>query len=64
LKKASPKKPLFKTHYRENMRVWGEDVYFCRQVKEQGFKVYVDTGLLCGHYGGIIPEGAFKGYIY
>ncbi len=27
----------------------GEDFYFCRKVREAGFKIYLDPGILCGH---------------
>lgn len=27
----------------------GEDFYFCRKVKEAGFKIYLDPGVICGH---------------
>lgn len=29
----------------------GEDIYFCEKVKELGYKVHVDTSVLCGHKG-------------
>ena len=27
----------------------GEDFYFCRKVREAGFKIYLDPSILCGH---------------
>ncbi len=27
----------------------GEDFYFCRKVREAGFKIYLDPSVLCGH---------------
>jgi len=27
----------------------GEDLAFCIRAKEQGFKIYCDTNLICGH---------------
>jgi len=58
--------PLFYTKYIEGSRtkVSGEDTVFCELVKKAGFEIYVDTGLLLGHYGGIIPDSKFKGYVY
>jgi len=29
----------------------GEDYWFCRIAKEKGYKVWLDTGCLCGHLG-------------
>lgn len=57
-------KPLFKMDYRNRTDVLGEDAFFCELVKKAGFKVFVDTSILAGHYGGIIPESAFKGFLY
>ncbi|MBN1941076.1 MAG: hypothetical protein JW772_02740 [Candidatus Diapherotrites archaeon] len=59
-------KPLFFTKYDKGMRtkVHGEDTAFCELVKKAGFEIYVDTGLILGHYGGIIPDAKFRGYIY
>lgn len=31
----------------------GEDIYFCRKVKEYGFPIHVDLNVRVGHYGGI-----------
>ena len=31
--------------------VMGEDVYFCRQAKEAGYKLCIDTSLIIGHIG-------------
>ncbi len=57
-------KPLFKMDYRNRTEVLGEDAFFCELVKKAGFKIFVDTGVLVGHFGGIIPESAFKNFIY
>lgn len=40
------KKPYFKTTYSTTA---GEDFYFSRKVKQAGFKIYADPGVLCGH---------------
>ena len=42
------KKPWFK--YSPNM---GEDIYFCRKAQKAGYKVYLDTSILCGHVGAV-----------
>ena len=34
----------------------GEDFYFCQKAKEKGFKIIVDTGIICGHVGAIVDE--------
>ena len=39
-------KPWFK--YEPDM---GEDIYFCRKAQKAGYKVYLDTSVLCGHIG-------------
>jgi predicted SAM-dependent methyltransferase len=30
--------------------MWTEDLYFCHKVREAGFKVYADGGVLCEHW--------------
>jgi len=41
----------------------GEDVYFCNKVKQEGFKVIVDTSCTNKHYGYIgIDENFYKTY--
>ncbi|MDD5163485.1 MAG: hypothetical protein PHD95_04730 [Candidatus ainarchaeum sp.] len=59
-------KPLFFTRYEQNSRtaVFGEDTVFCELIKKAGFEIFIDTGVVLGHYGGIIPDSAFRGYIY
>lgn len=39
----------------------GEDLTFCKKVKEAGFTIKVDTGLVAAHVGGIIDNKTFKG---
>lgn len=34
----------------------GEDVYFCEKAGKAGFKIFVNTGLICGHIGSIIVD--------
>lgn len=41
--------------------VLGEDLVFCKKVKDNNFSIKVDTRLVCGHVGGIIDEKTFKG---
>jgi hypothetical protein len=57
-------KPLFKMEYRTRTEILGEDAFFCELVKKAGFKIFVDTSVLAGHFGGIIPESSFKGLLY
>jgi GT2 family glycosyltransferase len=59
-------KPLFFTKYEKNSRtkVFGEDTVFCELIKKAGFEIFVATGVVLGHYGGIIPDSVFRGYIY
>lgn len=42
------KKPWFK--YSPKM---GEDIYFCRKAQKAGYKIYLDTSILCGHVGSV-----------
>jgi len=51
------KYPWFKFNHER----WGykdiqlsEDLYFCRQLREKGFKMVCDTGLISSHIGGMI----------
>ncbi len=30
---------------------FGEDIYFCRKAQEKGYKIFLDTSILCGHIG-------------
>ncbi len=62
--KENEGKPLFKMDYRNRTEIFGEDVFFCELVKKAGFKIFVDTSVLAGHFGGIIPESSFKGLVY
>ena len=32
---------------------FSEDTFFCSKAKDNGFKVFADTSILCGHYGSI-----------
>jgi GT2 family glycosyltransferase len=64
LSREHPQKPLFRMDYRGRTEVLGEDAFFCELVRRAGFKIFVDTSVLVGHFGGIIPEGAFKGVVY
>lgn len=32
---------------------YGEDIYFCRKVREKGIKIYLDPDVKCGHIGKI-----------
>ena len=55
------KKPWFVKNH-----VYGEDTYFCELARRAGFKIFVDTNLVCGHLGDkeIIDEDLWlsKGY--
>ena len=64
LDKKKKDKPLFKVDYKSRTESRGEDIYFFDLIRKEGFEVFVDTGLVVGHYGGIIPEAVFKNFIY
>ena len=39
----------------------GEDLSFCKRVKEAGFPIYCDTNLICGHIGSFeVTEKHFR----
>jgi GT2 family glycosyltransferase len=39
----------------------GEDLIFCKRVREAGFKIYCDTELICGHVGFIeVKEAHYR----
>lgn len=40
----------------------GEDLYFCRKVREQNIPIYVDTDLVIKHIGGIVDDDDFNPY--
>ena len=45
------KKPYFKIEYDDKGMVsLGHDLYFCDKAREEGFKIYVDTRMICNHY--------------
>ncbi|HLD58408.1 MAG TPA: hypothetical protein VI977_02080 [archaeon] len=66
ISEQNPGKPFFFTKYEQGSRVkiMGEDTVFCELVKKAGFEIFVDTGIILGHFGGIIPDARFRGYIY
>lgn len=39
------------THPSKDNEIIGEDFYFCRQAKQEGFKIHLDTEIQCGHIG-------------
>jgi len=47
-------KPFFMVDHSDKQNVVGEDMYFCRQLKENGYPVLIDPALQCGHIGGVI----------
>jgi len=57
-------KPLFNMKLKNRTEFIGEDLFFCDLVQKAGFKIFVDTGLLVGHFGVIAPEFAFRNYVY
>lgn len=41
--------------------ILSEDLVFCEKVKKAGFTIKCDTGLVCGHVGGIIDNRTYQG---
>lgn len=56
LKAQNKDKPLFALKHLSRKVLFGEDVYFCKLAKEAGFKVFVDTSLVAGHFGATVIE--------
>lgn len=40
----------------------GEDLFFCRTLRNKGIKIYVDTDLVIKHIGGIVDENNYNPY--
>lgn len=55
------KYPWFEFEEIKEGKYFSEDLTFCKKVKKAGFKIKVDTGLVCGHVGGIVEEKTFDG---
>lgn len=47
-------KPLFMNKFESRTKFIGEDFYFCELLKENGYKIFVDPAVQCGHIGGVI----------
>ena len=48
---------------KEKGGVIGEDIYFCTKLKEHGYKIFVDTSVVCGHLSNItVDEGTWNMY--
>jgi len=43
------KYPYFKFLFKDNKKLFGEDLLFCKNAKEAGYKIFVDCDLECGH---------------
>lgn len=48
LEQWDPQIPMFHT-VRQEIDLGSHDLWFCYQARKQGFKVYVDSGILCDH---------------
>ncbi len=44
---------LFRTEVQEG-RFWGEDILFCREARQAGFRVWLDTDVRVGHIGEMV----------
>ncbi|MDO8538426.1 MAG: hypothetical protein Q7S21_06075 [archaeon] len=40
----------------------GEDIYFCDLLTKQGYKIFVHTGIVAQHFGGMIDEKYFDSH--
>jgi len=48
----------------DKTQLLGEDTVFCLRAKETGFKIFVNTGLICKHIGkSLIDENFYKLYL-
>jgi len=51
------KRPYFFWEHKENGDFdYGEDMYFCRKAREEGFKIYLDPTITVGHLGDYLYE--------
>jgi len=42
---------FYETKYNPQGEIgWGQDFMFCENAMSIGYKIYVDTGIICGHY--------------
>ena len=56
IKKSVGEKPMFQFVYNSPTDVVGEDVYFCELLRNAGYKIWISSELIVGHFGGIIDE--------
>ena len=55
--------PWFKFDINEHGKPVGEDIYFCKQLKKAGYKIFVDTSIKVGHLANlIVTEGTYNLY--
>lgn len=57
--------PYFKFDWKKSGDVVyqeAEDLYFCRQATEKGYKVILNTGVVCGHFGTEVEGQHFMYY--
>lgn len=47
-------KPLFLNKFISRDKMVGEDFYFCELLRKNGFNIFVDPAIQCGHIGGVI----------
>ncbi len=59
------KNPYFKLEWREHegkQYQIAEDLYFCEVARKKGFEVWLNTGVVCGHYGTEVDASHFNIY--
>jgi len=57
--------PYFKLEWREHEGVKyqiAEDLYFCEEAVKKGYGIYLNTGILCKHFGIEVDESHFMVY--
>jgi len=57
--------PYFKLEWREadgRQYQIAEDLYFCENAAKKGYEVYLNTGVVCGHYGTEVDASHFMVY--
>jgi GT2 family glycosyltransferase len=48
----------------DKVQLLGEDTFFCLRAKESGFKIFLNTGLICKHIGkSLVDENFYKLYL-
>src|SRR3989344_5022404 len=62
LGKKIKSKILFDTKFKSVGMALGEDVFFCDLARKNNYKIFVHTGIIAQHFGGVIDEKYFESH--